>query len=234
MAKGLAGLNLNPEKGALLLPAGAPDPAPEVRELFTEGFHFEREGFRVAGGPVGTPKFIKGFLAMKVAEADAKLQAIKQLGLKDVRAAHRLLIACASKLMSFLAAVVPPAFSIPYLQVFDDKIKEVFFALIDLSTQEPDARLQRALLRVSLPPPVGCGLFSSADRARVAWWSSVSSCLSDELLYDLRQGLAGYAAHAHKALIELFGSAEDPHWLTVSHLFPENAGGLLAPRTHPH
>ena len=81
-------------------------------------------------------------MAMKVADS------------KDVRAAHRL--SCASKLMSFLAAVVlPPAFSIPYLQVFDDKIKEVFFALINRSFNTGTRRKATARAAESVTPPAG-------------------------------------------------------------------------------
>jgi len=50
----LAGLSLNAAKGALLLPKGAPVPAPGVRALFPVGFEFRQDGFRIAGSPVGT------------------------------------------------------------------------------------------------------------------------------------------------------------------------------------
>ena len=227
LAGALTGLSLNPEKGALLLPPTAPDPTPEVKALFDPNFTFERDGLRIAGAPVGTPAFIKNFLALKVAEATAKVQAVKVLGLKDIRVAHRLLVACASKLMLFLAAVVPPCFSVPFLHVFDCEVRAAFFELLGTETHSPDKRLARALLRVSLPPPVGCGLFNAADRARVAWWNSVSGCLEDELLFSLREGLAGYAENAHASLVDLFGSKESVHWQSISHLFPESSAGLL-------
>jgi hypothetical protein len=53
-----AELKLNVDKSGLLLPLGAPDPSSEVRALFPHEFDFQREGFRVAGSPIGTDKYM--------------------------------------------------------------------------------------------------------------------------------------------------------------------------------
>ena len=75
----LAGLTLNAEKGALLLPAGAPLPTAQVRKLFPAQFAFRQDGMRVAGAPIGTDAFMREFLNAKVVEACDKLAAIKVL-----------------------------------------------------------------------------------------------------------------------------------------------------------
>jgi hypothetical protein len=67
------------EKGAMLLPVGAPMPLPEVRALFPTGFEFQQEGLRVAGSPIGSVAFMTSFVQSKVAEAANKLSAIKLL-----------------------------------------------------------------------------------------------------------------------------------------------------------
>ena len=64
-----AGLTLNAEKGALLIPRGAPMPTPEVRALFPAGFEFRQDGFRIAGSPVGSDDFMRSFVNERVAAA---------------------------------------------------------------------------------------------------------------------------------------------------------------------
>ena len=108
LSMSLAGLRLNLEKGALLLPISAPLPTAEVRELFPPQFEFHHDGIRIAGSPIGTDAFMQSFVHEKVAEAETKLETIAQVGKKIPREAHRLLTMCATKLMSFIAATVPP------------------------------------------------------------------------------------------------------------------------------
>ena len=78
----LAGLRLNLEKGALLLPISAPLPTAEVRELFPPQFEFHHDGIRIAGSPIGTDAFMQSFVHEKVAEAETKLETIAQVGKK--------------------------------------------------------------------------------------------------------------------------------------------------------
>jgi len=73
LSMSLAGLSLNVEKGALLLPAGAPAPTPEMRALFPPQFEFRHDGMRIAGSPIGTDAFMHSFVQEKVAEASVKL-----------------------------------------------------------------------------------------------------------------------------------------------------------------
>jgi hypothetical protein len=130
----LAGLSLNADKAGLLLPPGAPMPSTEVRALFDPDFQFRTDGFRVAGAPIGTNAYMSLFVHCKVVEANAKVAAIKKLGATDARAAHRLLIACATKLLNFLAATVPPSISLPLLLDFDNNVQNVFLGLLGFSS----------------------------------------------------------------------------------------------------
>ena len=92
------------------------------------------------------------------------------------------------------------------LQAFDTFVQQSFLDVIGGTGSCSDSRIQRALLRMSLPAPVGCSLFCSSDQARIAWWSSVSSCLSLEpLLFKLRRGLKPFAAFAFTSAVDMFG-----------------------------
>lgn len=228
LSESLAGLKLNQEKGALLLPAGAPLPTPEVRALFPPQFEFRQDGMRIAGSPVGTDSFMLSFVRAKVLEASGKLSAIKLVGRKSPRAAHRLLTSCATKLMSFLAVTVPPDISLPALTQFDLEVEKTFFEIISPSvTACSYERLERAKLKASLPSPSGCGLFKAADQAATAWWASVAASLEDPLLFRLRSGLSRFADGAWNALVNLHGGAVSKFWTQVKHLYPDTAAGLL-------
>jgi hypothetical protein len=161
----IAGLSLNLDKAGLLLPIGAPLPSAEVRAKFPPSFDFQQEGFRVAGSPIGTDTFMQAFVDDKMNDAQSKITAIKVLGLKSPRAAHRLLTCCASKLMSFLSATVPPNILMPSLRKFDSFIQGAFLEILSPSPIVcSDDRMFRAKTKLSLSPPVGCGLFKSADQ----------------------------------------------------------------------
>ena len=63
-----AGLSLNLEKSALLLPLGAL-PCDEVRSKFPVAFDFQQAGVRIAGSPVGTDAYMRTFVDEKIKEA---------------------------------------------------------------------------------------------------------------------------------------------------------------------
>jgi hypothetical protein len=224
----LAGLRLNQEKGALLLPAGAPLPTPEVRALFPAQFEFRQDGMRIAGSPVGTDTFMRDFIQAKVTEATVKLSAIKLVGRKSPHAAHRLLTSCGTKLLCFLAATVPPNICLPFLSNFDAEVEKTFFEIISSSVIVCSRdRFERARLKASLPSPFGCGLFKAADQGGIAWWASVSACLRDPLLFKLRSGLERFADSAWQALVNIHGGTSSKFWSQVKHLYPDSARGLL-------
>jgi len=223
-----AGLSLNLDKAGLLLPTGAPLPSDEVRARFPPLFDFQQQGFRVAGRPIGTDTFMQAFVDEKVRDAQSKVVSIKVLGRKSPRAAHRLLTCCASKLMSYLSATVPPHIVLPSLHKFDAFIEAAFFEILSSSPIVcSEDRMFRAKLKLHLPTPVGCGLFKTADQGSFSWWSSVSSCLNDPLLFNVRSGLERFAGPAWDIMIDALGGDGSKLWTQVKHLLPKTAAGLV-------
>ena len=224
----LLGLTLNPGKGGLLLPPGAPEPSADVYARFPASFDFQREGFRVAGSPIGSDSFMTQFVNGKLKEAHTKVACIKLVGEKSPRAAHRLLICCASKLMSFLASTVPPHIMAPALRAFDNLIESAFFEILSPSAiQCSQDRMHRATLKVHLPSPVGCGLVKASEQGAFAWWASVSASLNDNLLYSLRSGQARFCKFAWAGMVSALGGERGKLWTQVKHMLPEGPTGLV-------
>jgi hypothetical protein len=224
----LAGLHLNADKGALLLPAGAPPPSHESLALFEAAFQFKCDGFRIAGAPVGSAAFMNLFMAEKVYEAVGKLKQIQELGKQSPRAAHRLLTACGTKLLVFLAATVPPDVAFQHLQAFDAEAQGVYLRVIGATDADcAPSRMARALLKACLRPPFGCGLTKIADQACIAWWASTAMCLQDPLLFQFRMGLQQHAQPAHDRLTNMLGGTASKYWTRIMHLFPHAGAGLL-------
>ena len=82
------------------------------------------------------------------------------------------------------------------------------------------------MLKASLPSPKGCGLFRVSDYGSIAWWSSVSQCLRDPLLFQLRHGLSVFAPAAFNSMITALGGPLSKHWLSIMKLFPQSSEGL--------
>ena len=222
-----ADLSLNLEKSALLLPFGAPLPSDEVRAKFPPSFDFQQEGVRIAGSPVGTDAYMRMFVDDKIKEAHMKVGSIKVLGLRSPRAAHRLLTCCASKLMSHLSSTVPPHIMLPALRTFDDLIQSAFLQILSSTPIIcSEDRMFRAKLKLSLPTPAGCGLFKAATQGSFSWWSSVASCLNDNLLFKLRSGLDRFASPAWDIMVSALGGNGSKLWVQVKHLLPSSAQGL--------
>ena len=87
--------------------------------------------------------------------------------------------------------------------------------------------MTRALIKASLPAPRGCGLFKAAEQAPCLWWSSVASCLTDPLLFALRDGLQSFVPFAFESIQETLGVPSSVFWSQISALFPPTADGLL-------
>ena len=87
--------------------------------------------------------------------------------------------------------------------------------------------LERAKLKAALPTPYGCGLFKATDQAGIAWWASVGACLTDPLLFKLRDGLSRFAGAAYQTVVNLHGGSGSKFWSQVKHLYPDSALGLL-------
>jgi hypothetical protein len=163
----------------------------------------------------------------KITEARHKIAAIKLVGLKCPRAAHRLLTCCASKLMSYLSATVPPHIMVPALRTFDSLLISAF---LDVLSPTPivcsEDRMLRAKLKLSLPAPAGCGLLKTASKCAFTWWASVSQSLQDPLLHGLRAGLDRLAPLAWDLMTEALGGSGSKMWLQIKHLLPPTPAGL--------
>jgi hypothetical protein len=196
--------------------------------MFPAGFEFQDKGFRIAGSPIGTDEYVCEFAEKKLAEAVDKLQAIKSLGGKCARATHRLLITCGTKLLTFLAATVPPCFMAPILANFDRHVDSIFFGTLSLSGFEcSEERVARAKLRASLPAPFGCSLFRAADQGKAAWLSSVAASLSDPLFFELRESIRKFVEPAWIQLVEAIGGTSSKYFSQVSQVLPLTAEGFL-------
>jgi len=77
-------------------------------------------------------------------------------------------------------------------------------------------------------PPHGCALFRVVDQAPSAWLLSIAACLSDQSLFDLRDGLAKYVPFAYQKLQEGLGGKESEYWQGVQHLLPESPEDFLS------
>ena len=96
-------------------------------------------------------------------EATAKVKAVEALGKDAARAAHRLLTNCASKLLNFLAATVPPSLCVPALARFDNVLQGAFWKIARFDPAECSTnRGRRAAIKVAMPAPRGCGLLKGA------------------------------------------------------------------------
>ena len=86
-----------------------------VSNVVPEGVLFpnKTDGMAISGAPVGSDFYIQHFIKWKTIAAIDKIRAIRQLGFSDViptpkHAAFQLLASSGTKLMSFIAAAVPP------------------------------------------------------------------------------------------------------------------------------
>ena len=216
------------DKCGLLLPECAPDPSPEVRATFPGLFDFRTDGFRIAGSPIGNASFITKFVESKYFECVRKLDAIKEVGYRSPKAAHRLITTCVVKLMTFLGSTVPPTFTLPVLATFDKYVESTFLHLLCPTGFECSAeRMERAKLKASLPSPQGCGLFKTTDQASIGWWSSVVACMTDPLMFRLRSGLNSFTAGAWKCAVSALGGPDSKFWTQAKQFFPSTSGGLL-------
>jgi len=153
---------------------------------------------------------------------------VKTLGKKEAQAAHRLLTSCATSLFNYIATTTPPHLTVPVLQKFDSLMEETYLSILSCEDMIcSDERRSRAMLRLSLPAPVGGGLLKAVDKASVAWWSSVAAALSDPLFFKLRHGLDSFTQPAFDFLQFVLGGTSCCYWTHVSAHFPPTSAGLL-------
>ena len=163
----LCSLTQNLSKSAIILPLNAPLPSNDVRELFPPSFKFHHvsnvvpedvlfpnrtDGMVICGAPVGSDFYIQKFVRWKTKSAITKIQAIRHLGNSDLiptpkHVAFKLLASSGIKLMSYVATVVPPQFTMSYLKKFDNVVRNAFFSLLYPETVDITERVDRSYHR---------------------------------------------------------------------------------------
>ena len=247
----LCNLRQNTAKGALVLPYGAPLPSEETLLLFPADFKFlsadatsppstvftdRQDGFVVGGAPVGSLPFVDAFVQFKTDQAIYKLQPLRELGVTNAHDAFKVLTTCGIKLLSYVAQVVPPSFTVQHLARFDKEVLDIFFGFLtppdspsplSFMTCERD-RIKRATLRALLSVGShGVGLLSAEVSAPAQWWSCMDAVAFDPTLTPFLQGLNQFTATALKIIISLSGGPTSSTWFDICSLFTIR---LFAPR----
>ena len=247
----LCTLRQNIAKGALVLPFGAPLPSVETLKLFPLDFKFlsagahcpqttdflnRLDGFIVGGAPVGSPAYLDAFVRFKTDQAIAKLQPLRELGVTSAHDAFKVLSTCGVKLLSYVAQVVPPCFTVHHLARFDKEVMNIFFNLLDPpDTPSPltvttceFTRLNRATLRAQLSVGSrGLGLLSAELSAPSQWWTNMDAIAFDPTLTPFLQGLNQFTTSALNTIVVQAGGPSSTTWLDICSLF---MGHLFAPR----
>jgi hypothetical protein len=117
---------------------------------------------------------------------------------------------------------------IDMLKIYDEVVIKTFLNILEVDTSScSPERIARASLKASLPQPHGCAVFKAADHASIAWIASVSSCLTDPVLFDLRDGLRPYFPFAVNSLIAMQGGLDSEFWLRLTSIIPPDVAGFL-------
>lgn len=240
-------LKQNLSKSAIVLPVNAPMPTTEVRNLFPDGFKFHHvatvvpegvpfprrdDGFVVCGAPVGSDLYIDAFVRWKTNAAIAKLSAISLLSGSDLipspkHVAFKLLAACGIKLMSYVATVVPPRFTVTHLKRFDNAVRTVFFKLLYPDLLLLSERHERSYLRATLPVGKGgLGLLRTSPSAPALWWANLRSIQSDFTIYPYLAGVEEFVPEAIKGIAENVGGQDSSAWVGLAPLFLYEADNI--------
>jgi hypothetical protein len=235
-------LRQNISKGAIILPHGAPFPSEEVMTLFPEGFKFHHvssivpagvafpdrtDGFVICGAPVGSDFYIDAFTEWKTDIAISKLHAIDLLSHNEriptpKHVAFKLLASCGIKLMSYVATVVPPQFSMTHLKRFDNEVKSVFFKLLYPGQDCTGERFARSYHRATLSVGQGgLGLLRASVSAAALWWANLRALQADSSIYPFLGGLDCYVQEAIEIISENVGGKDSTAWMDLApHLLP--------------
>jgi hypothetical protein len=236
----MCSLRQNLSKSALILPLNAPHPSLEVRELFPPSFKFHHvsnvvaegvsfpertDGMVICGAPVGSDFYIHEFVRWKTSAAIKKLMAIRQLGCSDViptpkHVAFKLLASSGTKLMSYVATVVAPQFTVRHLKVFDNVVRNVFFNLLYPETVVITDRFERSYHRATLSVAKGgLGLLYSSVSAAALWWTNLKSLQADSTIYPFLSGLDAFVPEAQLIIMKNVGGHDSPAWLNFAPAF---------------
>ena len=232
-------LRQNIAKGAIVLPANAPHPTQEILDLFPSTFKFHHVGNRVdpgvqfkdrtdgiiiCGAPVGSDFYLDAFARWKTDAAIAKIIAIRRLSENSSiptpkHVAFKLLASCATKLLSYLAATVPPQYTHRYLRKYDKHVKVIFFHILDEWTCS-DERTSRAYLRAALPiSQGGLGLLRTSVSAAAIWWTNYRSLQANPANLPFLRGLERFAPEAINLITEEVGGKDSKIWTELASTF---------------
>ena len=90
-------------------------------------FPLRTDGMVICGAPVGSDFYIDAFVRWKTSAAISKLHAISLLSISDFihtpkHVAFKLLVSSGIKLLSYVATVVVPQFTMPHFKKFDNAV----------------------------------------------------------------------------------------------------------------
>ena len=230
----LCSLRQNLSKSALILPMNAPYPSAEVCALFPPGFKFHHvsnvvedgvsfpdrtDGMVICGAPVGSDFYIQEFVRWKTSAAITKILAIRRLSSSEIipapkHVAFKLLASSGIKLMSYVATVVAPQFTVHHLKVFDSVVRNVFLNLLNPDTVVVTPRVERSYHRATLSVGKGgLGLLKASVSAAALWWTNLRSIQADPTVYPFLAGLDVFIPDARNFIMKNVGGPESPAWL---------------------
>ena len=231
------GLTLHLMKAGILLPSDAPDPDEDIKALFPPDY-FKRDGMVIAGAPIGTDLFIESFIENSLAEAQMKLDTIARLPNlqmpSTVQAAIQLLISSGTKLLSWIARVVPPKFTLGAAKRYDQHVQACLLKILSPQNR-PDPpecskdRLERALEKATLPPKhQGLGLATLSSTTAIQWWFSVAGALKDKWFTRHSQAFSKFSSEAYDSILQCLGSNLSTQAINEGLLLPTSHRGLLS------
>ena len=244
LAWDMCSLRQNLAKSAIILPLNAPFPSSEVLDLFPSTFKFHHvsnvvpegvlfpnrtDGMVICGAPVGSDFYIQHFVRWKTSAAIKKILAIRQFGKSDViptpkHAAFKLLASSGTKLLSYLAAAVPPQYTVKYLKKFDNVVREAFLGLLyDQDRVVITERVRRSYQRATLSiGKGGLGLLKSSVSAAALWWTNLRAIQSNPTFYPFVKGLSAFVPDALVFISENVGGLDSVAWTNLApHFLPD-------------
>jgi hypothetical protein len=194
------------------------------------------DGLVICGAPVGSDFYIDAFVRWKLKVAIDKLHAISLLGDSEIipspkHVAFKLLASSGIKLMSYVATVVAPKFTMPYLKKFDNTVRKIFFNLLYSERIDISPRIERSYYRAGLPVGKGgLGLLRVSVSAAALWWTNLRSLQADATIFSFLSGLDVFVPDALSFITANLGGAESKFCLDVAPLLlPEVYGEAPEP-----
>jgi hypothetical protein len=172
----------------------------------------------------------------KVNSAISKLTAISCLSCSQVipapkHVAFKLLATSGVKLLSYVATVVPPQFTVSHFTKFDKVVKKVFFRLLYPDIVVSTERVERAYLRATLPVGKGgLGLLKTSLSAAPLWVTMVRNLVEDNTIQPFIYGLKHCVPEALVTIRDSVGGEESQAWKDLTpHFIIERVGDSPEP-----